>query len=69
MDELNPRSYASIKKAMAERRAKSRGQLARQMVDAFRGPLKERKELEAAVKAEENKPKPKAKAATSSKKS
>ncbi len=56
MEELNPRSYLSIKKAIQERRAKSRGQLARQMVNAFRAPTIERKQEEAAAKSKQSSP-------------
>jgi len=43
MVELNPRSFKSIKQAVAEGRVKSRGDLARQTVDAFRKPIDARK--------------------------
>lgn len=55
MESLNPRSFKSIKKAVSERRAKSRGQLARQLVNSFREPtIQRRAEAVQATKVEAN---------------
>ena len=47
---MNPRSFADIRKAMKDGRAKSRGQLARQVVEAFNAPKKLRRETELKAK-------------------
>ena len=51
--QINPRSFKSIREAIANRDVKSRGQFAREMVNAFRAPILERKkkEMEAAQEA------------------
>jgi len=50
---LNPRSFASIREAMASGEYRSRGQLLRAVADTFRKPAMDRKRGVTAVATEE----------------
>jgi len=52
---LNPRSFASIREAMASGEYRSRGQLLRAVADTFRKPAMDRKRGVTAVATEEPK--------------
>lgn len=56
---MNPRSYASIQETMRKSKAKSRGQLMRQMVEAFREPVWARRAKEAEKQEKERQEKKK----------